>query len=174
MQIRIPFVTGTVSLLIALAFLSTTGAGCVPAENMGGTGGAGGASGAGTGSGGAGSGTGGASCTPGSTAGYANYPGVKEILHFYCGGSGCHNEGQAPKFFDDATLYATLTTYKVAGCGNRVLVKPCAPDDSALYLVPQGMCPMVEKMPKGCVDNCVVPDDLGAIRQWIANGAPMQ
>jgi hypothetical protein len=173
MQSHTPFVPGRLSVLILLALLLTTlltlGGACVPSDptnpSLAGTGGAGG---------GVGSGTGGASCTPGSTAGYANYPGVKDILHFYCGGSGCHNEGQAPKFFDDATLYSTLTTYKVAGCQNRVLVKPCSPDDSALVLVPQGMCAMVEKMPKGCVDNCVVPDDLAAIRQWIANGAPMQ
>jgi len=150
------------------ALVSTLGGACMPADPVAsGTGGAGGGSGGSPG-------TGGANCQPGSTAGYANYPGVKEILHFYCGGSGCHNEGQSPKFFEDATLYSTLTTYKVVGCQNRVLVKPCSPDDSALYLVPQGMCPLVEKMPLGCVDNCVVPDDLAAIRQWIANGAPMQ
>ena len=97
---------------------------------------------------------------------------MTEILHFYCGGSGCHNENQAPKFFEDATLHTMLTTYTVAKCGGRVLVKPCKPEESALYLVQKGQCEGVEKMPKGCVDTCTVPDELEAVRQWIANGAP--
>lgn len=157
------------------AFLLGLGWACAPADpGMGG--GSGGASGTGGASatGGAGAGTGGAAatCTPGSSAGLANFAGVTEVLHFYCGGAGCHNENQAPKFFDDAGLYTLLTTYTVAKCGGRVLVKPCKPDESALYLVQKGMCEGVEKMPKGCIDTCTVADDLEAVRQWIANGAP--
>ena len=60
---------------------------------------------------------------------------MKTVIGFYCGGAGCHNEGQPPNYFpdDDATLYRTLTEYKVTKCGGRVLVKPCAPEESAFY-----------------------------------------
>jgi hypothetical protein len=156
---------------LSVVALFTLLGGCMPSEpdtdmrGGGGHSGSGGVSGAGTGGAGV-------SCTPGSSAGLANFAGVTEVLHFYCGGAGCHNETQAPKFFDDAGLYTMLTTYTVAKCGGRVLVKPCKPEESALYLVQKGQCEGVEKMPKGCIDTCTVPDDLEAVRQWIANGAP--
>ena len=102
---------------------------------------------------------------------------MKTVVGFYCGGSGCHNNGQTPDLFpsDDATLYNTLTTYKVAKCGGRVLVKPCAPEDSAFYRAQSDptTCEMLPQMPFGCGGgNCTQPDDLEIVRQWIAAGAP--
>jgi hypothetical protein len=76
---------------------------------------------------------------------------------------------------DDTALYTTLTTYKVTKCGGRVLVKPCAPEDSAFYRAQSDptMCEMLPQMPFGCgAGNCTQPDDLEIVRQWIAAGAP--
>jgi hypothetical protein len=94
------------------------------------------------------------------------------IVQLQCGGGGCHNEGQPPLLFD-GDLYARLTTYVSARCGNRLLVKPCAPDESAFYLAQAGRCGAgLERMPKGCVDLCTPDNYLEGIRQWIASGAP--
>jgi hypothetical protein len=102
---------------------------------------------------------------------------MKTIIGFYCGGAGCHNNGQPPNLFpnDDATLYRTLTEYKVTKCGGRVLVKPCAPEDSAFYRAQTepAMCDPLPRMPFGCgPGSCTSPDDLEDVRQWIAKGAP--
>jgi hypothetical protein len=107
----------------------------------------------------------------------ANWSGVKTVIGFYCGGAGCHNEGQQPAFFpdNDATLYRTLMEHKVAKCGGRVLVKPCAPEDSAFYRAQAGTCETLPRMPFGCGEgSCTSAEDLEGIRQWIANGAPME
>lgn len=77
---------------------------------------------------------------------------------------------------NDDTLYKTLMEYKVKDCGNRVLVKPCAPEESAFFRVQNGgspSCDPVPRMPFGCGSgNCTSDDDLEDIRQWIAKGAP--
>jgi hypothetical protein len=129
---------------------------------------------------GAGGNAGAASCSPGGTGGgsLANWSGVKTIIGFYCGGAGCHNEGQQPNLFpdNDATLYRTLREHTVVKCGGRVLVKPCAPEESAFYRAQAEppMCEMLPRMPFGCGEgSCTSPDDLEGIRQWIANGALM-
>jgi hypothetical protein len=107
----------------------------------------------------------------------ATFGDIKTVIGFYCGGAGCHNETQSPNLFpnDDAKLYATLTTYKVTKCGGRVLVKPCAPEDSAFYRAQNNptTCETLPQMPFGCGGgNCTQPDDLEIVRQWIAEGAP--
>jgi hypothetical protein len=99
-----------------------------------------------------------------------------------CFGSDCHTEGdRQPYLFglnttalSDADLYKKLTTYKTAKCGERLLVKPCAPDESAFYLAQMGLCGDVPQMPFGCLpenENCTPADKLEGLRQWIANGA---
>lgn len=102
---------------------------------------------------------------------------MKVVISFYCGGTGCHNAGQPPDLFpkDDATLYKTLTEYKVKDCDNRVLVKPCAPEESAFYRAQSGSvtCDPLPRMPFGCgTGSCTSDDDLEDVRQWIAKGAP--
>jgi len=82
-----------------------------------------------------------------------------------------------PRLFpaDDDTLYRTLTEYKVEDCGGRVLVKPCAPEESAFYRsqTDPTMCDPLPRMPFNCgPGRCTDPSDLEDIRQWIANGAP--
>jgi hypothetical protein len=147
------------------------GAGSGGNHGSGGSGTGGTASG-GSGSGGSGSGSGGS----GGDAQPATFQTVRDTVDFYCGGSGCHGSGEtAPNIYgvrDDAALYKTLTTFKSALCGNRVLVKPGSPQDSAFFLAQADMCKPLDRMPKGCVDNCTAPDYLEGIRQWIAAGAP--
>lgn len=165
--------------------LSPLGA-CVPEDpgsvNAGSGGGNGGGGNAGNGTGASGTGGAGgmgpANCNAGGVTGsvspLANYETMRTIVGT-CSGSGCHNEGQSPRVVDDATLYATLTTYVVTTCGNRVLVKPCHPDDSAFYLAQRGMCgALLPQMPLGCVDDCTPENYLEGIREWIAKGALKQ
>ena len=52
-----------------------------------------------------------------------------------------------------------------------MLVKPCAPEESAFYVAQKGTCGDVPQMPFGCLpefDNCTPADKLEGIRQWIA------
>jgi hypothetical protein len=104
----------------------------------------------------------------------ANFATMHEIVFTLCGGSGCHQPGDTlPTLLDDAKLYSTLTSYVAKKCGNRVLVKPGSPEDSAFYLAQAGRCgDTLSRMPFGCVDQCTPPDYLEGIRQWIQNGAP--
>ena len=95
------------------------------------------------------------------------------------GGAGA-NPGWDDAPLSDAELYSKLTTYKPLKCADRVLVKPCAPDDSSFYRALAGTCEGVggialAQMPFGCLpqfDSCTPADKLEGIRQWIANGAP--
>jgi hypothetical protein len=100
-----------------------------------------------------------------------------------CFGQDCHTDGdRQPYLFglntaplSDADLYNKLTTYKTMKCGQRVLVKPCAPDESAFYLAQAGQCGDVPQMPFGCkpeYENCTSAEKLEGLRQWIAKGAP--
>jgi hypothetical protein len=144
-----------------------------------GTGGSSGASGTG---GAAGACTG----TP-STSDKATWANLREVVDINCAGADCHATGDREPFMigtagplSDADLYNKLTTYQATKCNNRVLVKPCDPDGSALYRAQAGTCEgtagvMLAYMPFGCrpeYDNCTMPDMLEGIKQWIAKGAP--
>jgi len=84
----------------------------------------------------------------------------------------------------DTDLYTKLTTFKSARCMDRVLVKPCAPNESAFYLAQAGLCEgggggdgPLPYMPFGCMpiyDNCTAANLLEGVKQWIAKGAPRQ
>jgi len=155
----------TVAFLVVLGGLGACAGGV---ESNPGEGGSSGQSGAGASC---------ASAGTGGSSGSATWSDVKTVVGFYCGGTDCHNSGRMPNLFpdNDTTLYNTLTTYKVTKCGGRVLVKPCAPEDSAFYRAQNDptTCEMLPQMPFGCVTgSCVQPDDLAIVRQWIAAGAP--
>jgi len=116
------------------------------------------------------------------TSGLATWANLRDVVDNTCFGSDCHVQGDRQPFLlalsaaplSDADLYSKLTTYKAPMCGNRVLVKPGAPDDSAFYLAQAGMCDGLPQMPFGCVpayDNCTSMDKLDGIRKWIAAGA---
>src|SRR4051812_35421654 len=166
-----PVLARTCAFLVVLGVLGGCAGGVESNAGQGGTWGQSGAGGGAAGS---------ASCNPaatGGSSGSATWSDVKTVVGFYCGGSDCHNSGRTPNLFPDTdtTLYTTLTTYKVAKCGGRVLVKPCAPDDSAFYRAQSDptTCEMLPQMPFGCgAGSCVQPDDLAMVRQWIAAGAP--
>jgi hypothetical protein len=165
------------SVLIALG---TVGA-CLP--DPGGLPSGSGGTGGGSGRGGSGTVSCGGSSGASALATWAN---VRSIIYpdfGGCYGSDCHTQGDREPFLlglnstplDDAVLYDKLTTYKTMKCGKRVLVKPCAPDESAFYLAQVGTCPELPQMPFGCLpenDNCTPADKLEGLRQWIANGAP--
>jgi hypothetical protein len=128
-----------------------------------------GTSGGGTGTtGGAGS-----AGSPSMESPYANFATMTEIVMVKCGGAGCHSGEMPPTLVADGTLHGTLTSYVSKLCGNRVLVKPGAPEDSAFYLAQAGLCgDTLPKMPLGCVDACVPADYVDGVRAWIAAGAP--
>jgi len=144
----------------------------------------GGSGSGGKGTGGSVSGSGGATASGGAsgTTGLATWANLRDVVDNTCFGSDCHVQGDRQPYLlalsaaplSDADLYAKLTTYKAAMCGNRVLVKPGAPDDSAFYLAQAGKCDGLPQMPFGCVpayDNCTPMDKLEGIRAWIAAGA---
>jgi len=121
------------------------------------------------------------------TSALATWANVRDVVDGQitggCYGSDCHVQGDREPYLlalqaiplSDADLYNKLTSYKTVLCGQRVLVKPCAPDESSFYLAQAGTCGDVPQMPFGCVpayDNCTPADKLEGIRQWIANGAP--
>lgn len=135
----------------------------------GGTGGfgAGGTGGVGTG----GVGTGG---TSGGSSELANFATVRQIANLRCGFSDCHATGDHLVLMDDANLYTTLTTHTVTKCGGRTLVQPGTPEQSAFWLVMQGLCEALPRMPNGCVDNCIPQEYIDGVGEWIANGAPQQ
>lgn len=124
----------------------------------------------------AGAGNGSAAASGGASP-YANFATVVQIAQVKCGGAGCHAGGdQKPTLLgaDNGSLYSTLKTYVVKACGNRLLVKPGAPQDSAFFLAQKGQCGSeLPQMPLGCSDDTCVPSDyVEGVRQWIANGAP--
>jgi hypothetical protein len=132
-------------------------------------------------------GTGGGMVSCGGSSGtstFATWTAVREVVDLTCQGSDCHTQGDREPYMigmtglmSDADLYSKLTTYKAVRCMDRVMVKPCAPMESAFYLAQMGMCEglagvPLPKMPFGCVDYCTSEEKLEGIRQWIANGAP--
>lgn len=180
MNSRSSIVSRTFLVLVLFGALGAGLVGCLPGGGTLGADGGAGTGGGSSGSGGASGGAGGnvAACggAPGSTA---NWPAVRDLVQGLCAGADCHENGNREPFMigvDEQILYSTLTTHKVTKCGDRVLVKPCAPDESSFYLAQQeNACgPLLPQMPFGCVDLCTTTAELEIIRQWILNGAPMQ
>jgi hypothetical protein len=123
------------------------------------------------------------------TSTMADWASVKLLVADSCVGADCHATGdRQPYLFgttgplSDADLYTALTTFMAPKCGNRVMVKPCAPDDSAFYRAQVGQCEgaagiALAYMPYGCnpappYENCNPADRIAGVREWIAKGAP--
>ena len=174
-------------LLLIVAAPAAAGA-CLSDPGLVNTGAAGssGTAGAGGNSGSAGT-TGMVSCGGASgTSALATWANVRDIIEVGqpggCYGSDCHRQGEREPVMlavtgqlSDAALYDKLTTYRTQKCGQRVLVKPCAPEESAFYVAQMGTCGDLPQMPFGCLpefENCTAPEKLEGLRQWIANGAP--
>jgi hypothetical protein len=101
------------------------------------------------------------------------------IMNAPCFGAGCHNDDQNPlNLRIDEQLHSRLTTHVSKNCGNLPIVNPGKPDESALVKILKGPCTPTPRMPLGCVDdqdaNCIPPEYIAAIAQWIASGAPQQ
>lgn len=102
-----------------------------------------------------------------------------------CTSADCH--GGHPGAIDlrpDEELYERLTTTSSEVCGN-LIVNPGSPDQSALVQVLTTGCgnvapqcsigtECIPRMPLECTEgfDCIPPNYIEALRQWIANGAP--
>jgi len=109
-----------------------------------------------------------------------------------CIGSDCHGgvdtriDLRPDEMRPAEMLYNRLTTQMSELCG-KLIVSPGYPDQSALVQVLTTGCGTVTpgcligtecipRMPLECTEgvDCIPPDYIEAIRQWIANGAPLQ
>lgn len=159
----------------SLALAGSAGAGSGFVAGGGGAPGTGGAGAGGASSGGGAGGGGGAGASGGAPV-EASFSTLKAIIPLSCFGGVCHDLPEHPLHLTvDANLYTTLTTHVTKNCG--VVVKPGSPQDSALVKLLKGPCGGTDRMPYGkCVEDgdegCVSPENIAAIEQWIANGAP--
>jgi hypothetical protein len=151
---------------------------------------AGGLDGGPTGAGGSGmGGAGGApACVPqgGTTTPPATFATVKAAMVGFdsiesCAANPCHPKfGMAPPLNplvlqQDADLYRNMTAYVSAACGNIPFINPGKPNESAFVKIISGPCGTTPRMPYQCTDEqCLPPDWIAAIAQWIANCAPEQ
>jgi hypothetical protein len=158
------------------------------ANSNSGAGGASGKPGAGAGgtSGGnttGGSGGGGGNTTGGSGGGGgllypATFETVKAILqsNYGCSGADCHGgNDHNVSLLVNAQLYTTLTTF-ISKCESLPLVTPGMPAQSALLKILKGPCGAIRQMPDGCTGgdfgNCLKPEEIAPVEQWILMGAP--
>ena len=155
----------------------STGSGGTTGGLSGGSG-AGGAGGKPTaGAGGNSSGT-----TSGGSGGGLLYPPtfetVKAVLqsNYGCTGADCHGgNDHNVSLLVNAQLHTTLTTF-ISKCESLPLVTPGVPAQSALLKILKGPCGPVSQMPDGCIGgefgNCLKPEEIAPVEQWILMGAP--
>jgi hypothetical protein len=140
--------------------------------NAGATGSAGAAGNAGAaGSGAVGpGGSSGASGAGGTSGSQATFAAVQTVITSQC--ASCHRTRAPVLSTTGATLYNTLTTRTVRGCGGDRLVVPNDPDNSALVGITEGTC--TPRMPRGCPNGrpCLTTAETQTFRSWIAAGAP--
>jgi hypothetical protein len=138
-----------------------------------------------TGTGGAG---GAPACVPqgGTTTPPATFTTVKAAMVGFdaiesCAANPCHPKfGMAPPdnplvLQQDMDLYRNMTAYVSKACGNIPFVNPGKPNESALIKIISGPCGNTPRMPFQCnaeEGQCLPPDWIAAISQWIANCAP--
>ena len=158
---------------------SSGAAGSTAAGALGGVAGTSGAGTSGAALGGA-AGSGGATSNGGAAGSSgaslrASYATVREMVDLVCGNASCHGGEHELFMRDDEKLYGTLTTHVSMGCGNRLLVKPGFPQESAFWLVLGAECGSVPRMPNGCIPaegTCIPQDYVDGVEQWIESGAP--
>lgn len=111
-------------------------------------------------------------------AGDPSFARVAELVEYYC--VTCHvgpgTCSHAPDLQNDqGQLYETLTTWTSPKCGDRKLVDPGNPDNSAIVLSMESGCGELPRMPYGCaVEGCQADPYLPDLRQWILDGAPQE
>ena len=103
---------------------------------------------------------------------------VKAILqsNYGCSGADCHGgNDHNVSLLVNSQLYTTLTTF-VSKCESLPLVTPGMPAQSALLKILKGPCGPIRQMPDGCVGgefgNCLQPEEIAPVEQWILMGAP--
>jgi hypothetical protein len=149
------------------------------------SGGAGGVAGGGAGGGGAGGlgGTGGTDAG-GSAGGGAGGSGptlafseVAPVVNQSCGRMGCHGTGFGAKMptltsANLQTLYQNLTSTMVPECGNKPLVSPGNPANSAILSLVKRECGDFF-MPADCMNTpCLPQATIDTLTDWIQGGAP--
>jgi hypothetical protein len=159
-------------------------AACTGSEEITGSGGHSGAGGAGGGGGSAGACVPSGASADGGSGIAPTFATVKLVLGGGgaiqpCAAAPCHaTGGMAPPsnpltLQNNAALYANMTSYVAADCGNMKLVNPGKPNESALIKVLMGPCGAIPRMPYMCSSDACIPDDyIAAVSQWIANCAP--
>jgi len=103
-----------------------------------------------------------------------------------CSSSDCHGGFEGRLDLREATLYESVTSWSSEVCGKPV-ISPGDPDGSALIQVLTTGCgnvtpdcmigtECIPRMPLECVDgvDCIPPEYIDALRQWITNGAPRE
>lgn len=137
---------------------------------------------AGAGGGGGSAGTSGTAAAAGTESGggggavEASFDTLKSLIPMHCFGGLCHDLPENPLHLTvDDKLYTTLTTHVTKHCGP--VLKPGSPQESALIRLLKGPCGETDRMPFGkCFEDgdegCVSPQDIAALEQWIAKGAP--
>lgn len=95
-----------------------------------------------------------------------------------CSSSDCHGTGNHTglDLQTETGLLDRITTETTAKCGGRKFIEAGNPDESAIVKAMEGTCEMLERMPRGCIEeefssSCVSPDYVASIRAWIAAGA---
>jgi hypothetical protein len=102
------------------------------------------------------------------------------VLATSCDSSDCHGEhadlvlrGTPDEVYDH--LINTVSEE----CGGLKVVEPFDPDASALVRLLKGACGSLPQMPKECdcdpvpyINNCIPPDYVAGVEEWIRAGAP--
>jgi hypothetical protein len=143
--------------------------------------GAGGNSG-GNATGGSGGNSGGSSTGGSGGGGGLMYPPTFETLkavlqsNYGCTGADCHGgNDHNVSLLVNSQLYTTLTTF-ISKCDSLPLVTPGNPAQSALLKILKGPCGPISQMPDGCIGgefgNCLKPEEIAPVEQWILMGAP--
>jgi hypothetical protein len=103
---------------------------------------------------------------------------VKAILqsNYGCSGADCHGgNDHNVSLLVNSQLYTTLTTF-ISKCESLPLVTPGMPAQSALLKILKGPCGPIRQMPDGCTGgefgNCLKPEEIAPVEQWILMGAP--
>jgi hypothetical protein len=103
---------------------------------------------------------------------------VKAILqsNYGCSGADCHGgNDHNVSLLVNSQLYMTLTTF-ISKCESLPLVTPGMPAQSALLKILNGPCGPIRQMPDGCTGgdfgNCLKPEEIAPVEQWILMGAP--
>jgi hypothetical protein len=104
---------------------------------------------------------------------------VSSLLNTTCGVSTCHGTGVGAHMptltnTNPQTLHTNLTTFMVPECGNKPLVDPGDPTNSAIISLVNKDCGQLF-MPASCspqMDPCIPQADIDTLTDWIEGGAP--